>query len=139
MIIGGAPNLSRSFASGAAAQELFDTPSRRRLVGCPLMSSDKPRAQELAAALEAQVATIFERCRELHAFSVAERLVYENAEEGVREWELYVCAIAAYPALASSESESVTGQISGALAELCNECPQAAELLPGRTFARAWH
>jgi hypothetical protein len=103
------------------------------------MHPDKPQATELEAALEAQVATIFECCTELHAFSIGERLVYENAEEGVCEWELYVAAIAAYPELASSESELVAGRISGVLAELCNECPQAADLLPGRTFARAWH
>jgi hypothetical protein len=103
------------------------------------MDPDKPKREELEAALEAQVATIFERCAELHAFSVAERLVYENANEGVREWELYVSAIAAYPELGTSQSAAVAGDISGTLAELCNECPQAAYLLPGRTFARAWH
>jgi hypothetical protein len=103
------------------------------------MNPDKPQAKELEAALEAQVARIFERCTELHAFSIAERLVYESPDEGVREWELYVSAIAAYPELGSGRSEAVTGEIHGALAELCNECPQAADLLPGRTFARAWH
>jgi hypothetical protein len=103
------------------------------------MTSDKPQSEELAAAVEAQVATIFERCSELHAFSVAERLVYENADAGEREWELYVSAIAAHPQLASSESELMAGTIRGALAELCNECPEAADLLPGRTFARSWH
>jgi hypothetical protein len=103
------------------------------------MNPEKPQAKELEAAVEAQVAAIFERCAELHAFSVAERLVYEDAHEGVREWELYVSAIAAYPELPSGESERVAGRITGALAELCNECPQAADLLPGRTFARAWH
>jgi hypothetical protein len=139
MIIAGAPNLSRSFAVGGAAQEFFDTPSCPASVGCALMASDKPQAKELEAALEAHIATIFERVSELHAFSVAERLVYENLDDGVREWELYVSAIAAYPELAAAESQAVAGEISGALAELCNECPQAADLLPGRTFARAWH
>lgn len=103
------------------------------------MNPHKPQAKELEAALEAQLATIFERCSELHAFSVAERLVYESEIEGVREWELYICSIAAYPALGAAESQAVETQISGALADLCSECPQAADLLPGRTFARAWH
>jgi hypothetical protein len=103
------------------------------------MNPDKPVLKELEAALEAQVATIFERCAELHAFSVAERLVYENPSEGVREWELYVSALAAYPELAAGQSEAVAADISGVLAELCNECPLAADLLPGRTFARTWH
>lgn len=103
------------------------------------MNPTKPQRQELEAALEEQVATIFERCAGLHAFSVAQRLVYENAVEGVREWELYISSIAAYPELGSSEAAAVAGEISGALADLCTERPQAADLLPGRTFARAWH
>jgi hypothetical protein len=103
------------------------------------MKPDLPERQELEAALKAQVATIFEQAPELHAFSIAERLVYDNPADGVREWELYVASIAAYPQLGSSETQAVAGQISGVLAELCNERPQAANLLPGRTFARAWH
>jgi hypothetical protein len=101
------------------------------------MNPDKLERKELEAALEAQLETIFERSPELHAFSVAERLVYEN--ERVREWELYVSSIAAYPQLDAAGSQAVETQISGVLADLCNECPQAADLLPGRTFARTWH
>ncbi len=96
------------------------------------MHPDKPQATELEAALEAQVATIFECCTELHAFSIAERLVYENAEEGVREWELYVAAIAAYPELASSESELVAGRISGVACGDLQRVPAG-----GRASARA--
>lgn len=94
---------------------------------------------ELEAALRAQVETIFERCSALCGFSVAERLVSENRKEGVREWELYVSAIAAYPELGEEQVEDFIGEISGVLADLLNRRPQAAGLLPGRTFARVWH
>jgi|SRR5688572_6580955 hypothetical protein len=99
----------------------------------------KPEKEELEAALRAQVETIFDRCSELCGFSVSERLVSENGKEGVREWELYVCAVAAYPELGEGQAEDFIGEISGVLADLLNQRPQAADLLPGRTFARVWH
>lgn len=108
-------------------------------MGKALKIHSGPACDELEAALEAQVAGIFERLSELYAFSVAERLVLEDREEGVREWELYVSAIAAYPELGSDQSALFVGEISNALAELCNERPQAADILCGRTFARSWH
>jgi hypothetical protein len=102
-------------------------------------NAHKQPNEELEAALAAQVATIFDRCDGLYGFSVAQRLVAENPNQGVREWELYISAIEAYPELGSDQAELFVGEISEALADLCNEQPQAAELLPGRTFARSWH
>jgi hypothetical protein len=99
----------------------------------------KPEKEELEAALRAQVETIFDRCSELCGFSVGERLVSENGKEGVREWELYVSAVAAYPELGEGQAEDFIGEISDVLADLLNQRPQAADLLPGRTFARVWH
>lgn len=96
--------------------------------------------QRLEADLDARLDTVFDRCPELCGFSVAERLVPGKGEDaGLREWELYVYDIAAYPVLGAGQSEQFFGEISGALAELLNERPEAAQLLPGRTFARAWH
>jgi hypothetical protein len=57
----------------------------------------------------------------------------------VREWELYVSAVAAYPELGPGQAQGFIGEISDVLADLLNQRPQAADLLPGRTFARAWH
>jgi len=94
--------------------------------------------EDLEAALSARIETIFERCSQLYGFSVEERLVSRN-KEGVREWELYVSAVAAYPELGPDQAEGFIGQISEALADLLTQRPQAADLLPGRTFARAWH
>lgn len=96
--------------------------------------------QELEAALRARVNAIFERCESLCAFSIAERLV--PAPEGAhsaREWELYVAAVSAYPEADAKQSAAFVGEISGALEDLLNQKPEAADLLPGRTFARVWH
>jgi hypothetical protein len=96
--------------------------------------------QDLERDLEARVGTVFERCPELSGFSVAERPVPpEDGNAGGREWELYVSHVAAYPELGPTQSERFVNEISGALADLLNQRPQAADLLPGRTFARVWH
>jgi hypothetical protein len=95
--------------------------------------------EDLEAALSARIETIFDRCSELCGFSVDERPVSKNGKEGVREWELYVSAVAAYPELGTSQTDGFIGEISEVLADLLNQRPQAADLLPGRTFARVWH
>jgi hypothetical protein len=95
--------------------------------------------EELEAALSERVEAIFARAPALCGFSIAERLVSENTEDDAREWELYVCAVAAYPQLGDGQAQDFVGEISGALADLLQQRPQAADLLPGRTFARKWH
>jgi hypothetical protein len=98
------------------------------------------KREDLEAALKNRVAAIFERCTALWGFSIAERPV--SAAEGAqsaREWELYVATVSAYPELGEDQSARLVGEISGALEDLLNQQPQAADLLPGRTFARSWH
>lgn len=98
------------------------------------------KREDLEAALEERVAIIFERCAALWGFSIAERLV--AAPEGAhsaREWELYVAAVSTFPELGEDQSARFVGEISGALEDLLSQQPQAADLLPGRTFARTWH
>lgn len=96
--------------------------------------------QDLKADLEARVETVFERCPALCGFSIAERLVpSQDGDAHVREWELYVSNIDAYPELGSGQAEMLCGEISSAFADLLDQRPEAAALLPGRTFARAWH
>jgi hypothetical protein len=97
------------------------------------------KTEDLEAVLREGVETIFERCAALSGFSIAERLVADDASRGVREWELYVSAVAAYPELGTAQAEVFIGEISGVLADLLDQRPQAADLLAGRTFARAWH
>ena len=94
--------------------------------------------EDLEAALSARIEAIFERCSELCGFSVDERLV-KDGKEGAREWELYVSAVAAYPELGPGQADGFIGEISEVLEDLLIQRPQAADLLPGRTFARVWH
>lgn len=96
--------------------------------------------EDLEAALKARVETIFNRSPALCGFSIGERLV-SGAEgaQSAREWELYVAAVSTYPEGGVEQSARLVGEISGALEDLLNQRPQAADLLPGRTFARAWH
>lgn len=96
----------------------------------------KTEQENLEATLRERIDTLFERCAALCGFSIAERLVSEDTREGVREWELYVSTVATYP---GSSPDELADEISDALAELCSLEPKAADLLPGRTFARAWH
>src|SRR5688572_3871086 len=94
----------------------------------------------LQADLDARVEVVFRRCPALCGFSVGERLVpVQSAEGDVREYELFVSAIDVYPAIGEGQSEQFFDEISRALAELLDERPEAAELLPGRTFARVLH
>jgi hypothetical protein len=90
--------------------------------------------------LDARIETVFARYPALCGFSVAERLVpAKDVNAGMREWELYISDIAAYPDVGPGQSKQFCGEISAALAVLCNQRPEMAELLSGRTFARAWH
>jgi hypothetical protein len=93
--------------------------------------------KKLEEQLVAEIQIVFERCPRVCGFSVAERLV--RAEDGAREWELYVSDIDAYPRAQPHELDLLLGEICGVLAEVLHEAPQAADLLPGRTFARIWH
>ena len=97
------------------------------------------KREDLEAALSARIEAIFQRSPGLHGFSVGERLVADESKEGPREWELYVCSVAASPELGPQQAQGFIGEIAGALAELLQQRPQAADLLNGRTFARAWH
>jgi hypothetical protein len=99
----------------------------------------KAQHEELEAALSERIESIFQRAPALCGFSIAERLVSDGDSDEAREWELYVCAVAAYPQPSDGQAQDFIGEISGALADLLKQRPQAADLLPGRTFARKWH
>jgi hypothetical protein len=98
----------------------------------------KGQRAELEAVLSARIESIFDRSPGLCGFSIDERLVSESAQEGSREWELYVSAVETLPEL-GDRAKRFIGEISGALEDLLQHEPQAADLLPGRTFARVWH
>jgi len=79
----------------------------------------------LAREVNDRVGTLFQRYPALCGFSVKEDLSFSN--------------VACHPALASDEAEILCEEISAALYELLEEQPEAAELLRGRTLARAFH
>jgi hypothetical protein len=94
----------------------------------------------LEADLGARLEALFGRCPELCGFLVGQRaLAAQDGESDAVELELFIAGIDVYPALGSAQSEMLVAQIAGALAELLNESPHAADLLAGRTFVRTLH
>ncbi|HYN12072.1 MAG TPA: hypothetical protein VET51_05425 [Burkholderiales bacterium] len=94
------------------------------------------KPHDLEADLGARIEMLFDLCPTLCGFSVGQRSI---EEAGVPELELFISAIDAYPALGSGQPEQLFNEISAALVDLLDEHPDAAELLPGRTFARTLH
>jgi hypothetical protein len=93
-----------------------------------LQRTRNPHRQELEADLAARVAALFGRCPTLYGFSV--QLASES--HGVVD-------LTCYPAPDRERAESVLGEVTQMLSELEEEQPEAAALLPGRTFARNLH
>ena len=81
--------------------------------------------ERLKADLEASVAALFQRCPPLCGFSL--------------DGELCVAQLACHPALDNQRAAVIAEEIVRALSELVDQEPQAAELIRGRTFARALH
>jgi hypothetical protein len=69
--------------------------------------------------------TLFQRNPALCGFAVQEDLSFSD--------------IACHPALHGDEARELIDDISGALREIAEEDPEAAELLRGRTLARSFH
>jgi hypothetical protein len=98
---------------------------------------EEAERRRLEADLGARLDMLFGRCPELCGFLVGERLI--SASDGRADVELFIADLAVYPALGAGQLETHLAQISATLSDLLNDCPAAAELLPGRTFARAVH
>ena len=75
--------------------------------------------------IHAVMQTLFRSNPALCGFSVQEDLSFTH--------------VACHPALDSEEARELLDEISGALRELLEEEPEAAELLRGRTLARSFH
>jgi hypothetical protein len=81
--------------------------------------------ERLQADLAASVAALFRRCPPLCGFSL--------------DGELCVEQVASHPALDRRGAAVIAQELVRALSELVDEEPEAAELIRGRTFARALH
>lgn len=94
-------------------------PSQTRLAEASRLRS------EAEAALEQHVAELFRRIPVLAGFAVRDDFEFEDVS--VYAWPGYTAGEELYQALLD------------ALAELADERPDAARLVRGRTFARAFH
>jgi hypothetical protein len=79
----------------------------------------------LHGQIQVVMQTLFQRNPALCGFSVQEDLSFTH--------------VACHPALDGEEARELLDDISGALRELLEEEPGAAELLRGRTLARSLH
>ena len=94
----------------------------------------------LEADLSARMDALFRRCPALCGFSVQEgsRITRERAADHL-DGDLFLADLACHPAVDPDHFAALCDEISHALLELADEQPEAAELLPGRTFARTMH
>ena len=92
----------------------------------------------LEADLAARVELLFQRCPALCGFSVQERsnVSRERAFDHL-DGDLFLADLACHPPLDPDHCAELCDAISHTLLELVDERPEMAELLPGRTFARA--
>jgi len=90
--------------------------------------------------LEATVRALFRRWPALCGFSVQEaRTLSAEREAGPLEGELCLADLSLAPWAGPGECARLSGEIGVALLDLLDECPEARELLRGRTFARTLH
>ena len=71
------------------------------------------------------VSTLFRRHPALCGFSLEQDLRLEH--------------LSCHPSVSGEEAQILRDEIAGALQELLEEQPEAAQVLPGRTFARSFH
>jgi hypothetical protein len=92
------------------------------------------------ADLGASINALFVRCPRLHGFAV--RGAARLSEHGFalqRASGLVVTDLSIYPACGLDTAIRHLDEIEAALSKLIDECPEACELLSGRTFARVLH
>ena len=95
-----------------------------------------PLEDDLAARLD----TIFERCPQLHGFTVQDSSALpEELRSLALEKELVVTDIGVYPFINAEQCEAIYNEIAVALLDFMFERPAAKDALRGRTFARALH
>jgi hypothetical protein len=94
----------------------------------------------LESDLAARLETLFQRCPELHGFSVqpGASVTRERVVIGLQE-DLYLADVVWHQALNGEQAATLVGEISQALLELVDEQPDAIALLRGRTFASVLH
>src|SRR5439155_6238108 len=95
-----------------------------------------PLEEDLAARLE----SIFERCPQLHGFTIQDSSALpEELRSLALERELVVTDIGVYPFINAEQCEAIYNEIAVALLDFLYERPTAKDVLRGRTFVRTLH
>jgi hypothetical protein len=101
------------------------------------LNADLPALEDdLAARLE----NIFDRCPQLHGFTVQDSSALpEELRSAALERELVVTDIGVFPFINAEQCEVIYNEIAVALLDFMYERPSAREVLRGRTFVRTLH
>ena len=102
--------------------------------------SEDPGHSRYEADLGASIHALFVRCPRLHGFAIQSAARLSPHEVGLqRGIGLVVTDLSIYPACDLDTALRHLAKIEVALTRLIDECPEARELLCGRTFARVLH
>jgi len=101
------------------------------------LNADQPALEDdLAARLE----SIFDRCPQLHGFTVQDSSALpEELRSLALERELVVTDIGVFPFINAEQCEVIYNEIAVALLDFLYERPAAKDALRGRTFVRTLH
>ena len=95
-----------------------------------------PLDEDLAARLD----LIFERCPQLHGFTVQDSSALpEELRSLALETALVVTDIGVFPFLNAEQCEAIYNEIAVALLDFMYARPSAKDVLRGRTFVRTLH
>jgi len=101
------------------------------------LNAELPRLEE---DLAARLSNIFDRCPQLHGFTVQDSSALpEELRSLALERELVVTDIGVYPFINTEQCEAIYNEIAVALLDFMYERPSAKDVLRGRTFARTLH
>ena len=101
------------------------------------LNADLPSLDE---DLAARVEVIFDRCPQLHGFTVQDSSALpEELRSLALERELVVTDIGVYPFINAEQCEVIYNEIAVALLDFMYERPAAKDVLRGKTFVRQLH
>jgi hypothetical protein len=99
-----------------------------------------PDVPSLDEDLAARVEVIFDRCPQLHGFTVQDSSALpEELRSLALERELVVTDIGVYPFINTEQCEAIYNEIAVALLDFMYERPAAKDVLRGKTFVRQLH
>ena len=101
------------------------------------LNADLPAIED---DLAARLVSIFDRCPQLHGFTVQDSSALpEELRSLALERELVVTDIGVFPFINAEQCEAIYNEIAVALLDFMFERPAAKDALRGRTFVRTLH